>query len=599
MKFSEYFFLYLLFIIISCALAGENYGDLNLSRNNPYAFHMFENFEETQKVFVKEKNFLKNLRQAQQHLKSEAYLIEKMLLKLGEKDYRDSQIDFIEHPLNAFNVLKNHSLVASIFAEIMQHEKRLKETLQEITLTTDDFPIPVDYQSALRGMVVLFDVYHFDVLDLSKGILSTLAVSEGPIKMKSSHGLTAFDIAKLAETAFNRTWYDNAIDLLRPFSSKKNKLAGTENLDNSTRRKIDWLTLNAAEMNNGYLLKRQTLADQNFKVHAYIVDKKLRKKKKQPQFLKTSGLKKANLENYDGIEAHSRSVCGGFSFKGHHGIIDPSLQCHFLHHNDPFMKIGPFKMETVSESPFIAIFHDILTKTEMEHMKETSRPNLSRTRAPRFDANIGQWHEFKKGGKKAKIVDKTVQHWINDINYLFPMTDVTLPDDDKSFEILDPILFKLSKKFELATQLNLTDKYSSSEYQVTNYGLAGLCEAHFDPHGYLEGFDIPPSRKHLIKTGDMLATLMGWISDEPVGGATAFISPYSETLLYPTKGSVAFWLNLDRKGHRDLRTMHSGCPVLKGSKWIMNKWVYVFNQAKRFACSTNQEEFFQHFTKHY
>jgi hypothetical protein len=38
-------------------------------------------------------------------------------------------------------------------------------------------------------------------------------------------------------------------------------------------------------------------------------------------------------------------------------------------------------------------------------------------------------------------------------------------------------------------------------FQVTNYGLGGLCESHADPHGYLEGLDLPPERQHLVYTG--------------------------------------------------------------------------------------------------
>ena len=29
----------------------------------------------------------------------------------------------------------------------------------------------------------------------------------------------------------------------------------------------------------------------------------------------------------------------------------------------------------------------------------------------------------------------------------------------------------------------------------------------------------------------------------------------------------------------------SGCPVLKGSKWILNKWMYSFDNFKKFPCS--------------
>lgn len=49
--------------------------------------------------------------------------------------------------------------------------------------------------------------------------------------------------------------------------------------------------------------------------------------------------------------------------------------------------------------------------------------------------------------------------------------------------------------------MNLTGKYSSTDYQTTNYGLGGLCERHLDPHGYLEGAHLPPFLKGLKQSG--------------------------------------------------------------------------------------------------
>ncbi len=44
-------------------------------------------------------------------------------------------------------------------------------------------------------------------------------------------------------------------------------------------------------------------------------------------------------------------------------------------------------------------------------------------------------------------------------------------------------------------------------FQVTNYGLGGLCESHADPHGYLEGMHLPPERQQLVYTGELYPAL--------------------------------------------------------------------------------------------
>lgn len=120
--------------------------------------------------------------------------------------------------------------------------------------------------------------------------------------------------------------------------------------------------------------------------------------------------------------------------------------------------------------------------------------------------------------------------------------------------------------------------------QVTNYGLGGLCETHIDPHGYIEGKKTEWHQKHLIASGDMIATVMGWLDDVRGGGCTAFDFPGYEQVIRPTRGAIAFWFNLDGKQHREARSSHGGCPVLMGSKWILNKWIMSFDQFANVPC---------------
>ena len=49
----------------------------------------------------------------------------------------------------------------------------------------------------------------------------------------------------------------------------------------------------------------------------------------------------------------------------------------------------------------------------------------------------------------------------------------------------------------------------------------------------------------------------------------------------PVKGAASFWYDLTSEGYRDTTTQHGGCPVLKGSKWILNKWMYSFDNYEK------------------
>ena len=61
-----------------------------------------------------------------------------------------------------------------------------------------------------------------------------------------------------------------------------------------------------------------------------------------------------------------------------------------------------------------------------------------------------------------------------------------------------------------------------------------------------------------------------------------------EGKIAPKKGAAAFWYDILSAGFRDLHSVHAGCPVLKGSKWILNKWLFMLDNFKKFPCKLSQ-----------
>ena len=60
------------------------------------------------------------------------------------------------------------------------------------------------------------------------------------------------------------------------------------------------------------------------------------------------------------------------------------------------------------------------------------------------------------------------------------------------------------------------------------------------------------------------------------GGATVW--PYAGVSVFPKKGDATVWYNLLRSSDLDLFSIHKGCPVILGGKWIGNKWISVNGQ---------------------
>ena len=122
-------------------------------------------------------------------------------------------------------------------------------------------------------------------------------------------------------------------------------------------------------------------------------------------------------------------------------------------------------------------------KKNLESIISYFQPHLSRERVADRN-NIGDAHQFRYGGKKI-IIHKTVQHWFEDVKYNDSLVKYYLSDsksphskvtfDDVSLAVLDgydkytvedSVMFKITKRFELATQMVIQNVFSSSRYQV-------------------------------------------------------------------------------------------------------------------------------------
>ncbi|CAH8641465.1 unnamed protein product [Schistosoma guineensis] len=85
-----------------------------------------------------------------------------------------------------------------------------------------------------------------------------------------------------------------------------------------------------------------------------------------------------------------------------------------------------------------------------------------------------------------------------------------------------------------------------------------------------------------VKNGNRIATIIFYLSDVQAGGATVFNR--IGTRVVPKKGAAGFWFNLLPSGEGDLRTRHAACPVLAGSKWVMNLWFHERGQEFHRPC---------------
>ncbi|CAI9728977.1 prolyl 4-hydroxylase subunit alpha-1-like [Octopus vulgaris] len=152
-----------------------------------------------------------------------------------------------------------------------------------------------------------------------------------------------------------------------------------------------------------------------------------------------------------------------------------------------------------------------------------------------------------------------------------------LPAEDKMSEVL---CRRIKLITGLQTDFKLKDT-NSELFQVINYGIGGL---HLPHHDYVSYYrkakfeDVPLFQN----SGDRIATVILYLSDVLMGGATVF--PKLNIHVPIVKGAAAVWYNLHRNGTPDTRLLHGGCPVIFGDKWISTKWIREAGQTFRRPC---------------
>ena len=403
-----------------------------------------------------------------------------------------------------------------------------------------------------------------------------------------------YDVEQIAEYAMEMGYYASAIELSRAIFEILPRYMLKEDSEVELPFRMEKMRKKLVSLNNKHLEKSKALFDKGVSILPYMIDNNLKKKKKkQPDYVRNGSiveLKTNKNGKMDDLQRFAEwsfvKACRNGSWSEHQVKSNERLKCQFLHHQNAYLKLGPFKEDQrIVSNLYVVVFRDLLSEHDISLLIKESQPKLSSQRS--FKANGGAMsiHDLKSGNHR-RIIHKLVQTWLEDVKW--PTLKVAEDYVGKNFSKLISLpLWKLNRRISLATQLVTDTQTAGTLMQVTNYGLGGLCEQHLDPHGLMESDDTyyRKERPQLFVHGDIFGTFMAWLSNIEEGGATVYLHPDIEGTLMPQRGSAAFWYNLNSDGYRNPYTAHGGCPVLKGSKWILNKWLYWYDNFKKFPCN--------------
>lgn len=201
-------------------------------------------------------------------------------------------------------------------------------------------------------------------------------------------------------------------------------------------------------------------------------------------------------------------------------------------------------IETLSWKPRAFLWHNFLSNEEADHIIRIAKPFLKRSTV------VGQ-------GGKATI------------------TDVRSSYGTFLGRLSDPIVAGLEERVAQWTHINVSHQ---EDLQILRYEHMQSYRPHHDS---------------LIEDGPRIATVLLYLSDAAEGGETAFpdhsewldeslpdrFGPFSNcarghVAVKPRKGDALLFYSMKPTGDLDPASLHTGCPVLEGTKWTATVWIH-------------------------
>ncbi|KAM3964090.1 prolyl 4-hydroxylase subunit alpha-1 isoform 2-T3 [Aphomia sociella] len=458
--------------------------------------------------------------------------------------------NYLGNPINAFTLIKR---LTTDLDNIEYSIKIGTEYIKNVTINYDDVKYPgnEDLSGAAQALIRLQDTYHLDISELSQGILNGVTYSTP---------MTAGDCYELGRSLYNDKDYKNALtwmtETLRKYQ-EENELYPFDEVDimeyigfshymlGNIKTALEW-TKKLLEIDPDHPRARGNIPHYEKEMEEEDVQLKRRRrgdtgeetKEKDPELV-------TELTEYQKDRKNYEALCRGDMHLPTNFTKD--LHCRYLTENHPFLKLARVKMEIIYLNPDVVVFHDVMNDDEIEYVKTLAKPRFKRAVV----------HDPKTGELVPANYRISKSAWLR--------------DEESN------VISRISQRVADITGLSMD---TAEELQVVNYGIGG----HYEPH-----FDFARQENAFKKfSGNRIATVLFYMSEVAQGGATVFTR--LGLSVFPIKGAALYWMNLHPSGEGDLSTRHAACPVLRGSKWVSNKWIHQGGQELLKPCNLEYQD---------
>ncbi|KAJ8360143.1 hypothetical protein SKAU_G00166680 [Synaphobranchus kaupii] len=435
---------------------------------------------------------------------------------------------FVGHPVNAFKLMKRLNTEWGNVESLV-----LKDTsngfISNLTVQRQYFPGDEDQIGAAKALLRLQDTYELDSNTISTGNLPGVRY-KNPMTVED-----CFELGKIAYTEADyyhtRLWMSQALRQLE--EGEETSMEKVTILDYLSYSLYQQGEIERALDYTKHLLQLDPHHERS-KGNLIYFEQQLEKQRKVGPAGQEGRSKEEAEAKREQTDPHPErkkyeQLCRGEGVK-----LTPRRQsrlfCRYYRSQNPFYLLAPVKQEDEWDRPYIVRYHNIISHSEIEKVKELALPRLRRA---------------------------TISN---------PITGV-----------LETAHYRISK----SAWLTEYEHPLLSNCRLQTMALGGQYEPHFD----FGRKDEPDAFKEL-GTGNRIATWLFYMSDVSAGGATVFTDVGAA--VWPKKGTAVFWYNLFPSGEGDYSTRHAACPVLVGNKWVSNKWIHERGQEFRRPCSLGE-----------
>jgi len=549
-----------------------------------------------QNLVNKEVNFVKKLYKYIQEVSKQSNQVRKIRNTIDSNhSLRNSSNTYVSNPLNAFGLIKRTGYNLRNNLQSVLYRNKFGDLKRQIFNSTITFPGLKDYNETCLNFALLQTTYNLDINELQKGSLMNAEKYE--FNNRGSFNISCSEIIYITKLIMDRGWNEKKNEFMKELSiawrNAEIELCNSRSPDASFLVKYNqakkWFKFQS-------LLSRSETSGFNNPI-------------KQSKLLYTEPLTTDGyFKIWDNVTSSFGCLCRNVNSENIQQKITTNHLCKFLHHMNPYLKLGPFLVEEKNKDPNIITIHKFMQSNEIKHFILSGSKDISRSK-------MGNTLKNQPGG--GVLARTSQQGWVGERFYRFPITssytgwdgngsfhltseivDETIPEYpslsvQNHLIITEKVFYGITKRIELATQLILDRPYASEAYQIANYGMGGQYTPHPDSMGYhTYPQNISQISEKALKyyslVGDRLATFMVYLSTVEYGGGTVF--PLEKIRSSAIAGNAIFWKNMYSDGRTDYFSVHGGCPVLLGSKWIANKWVQYYDNFYTSPCQLEEFE---------